>query len=128
MSTTPSPPDADTPTYASCQDLSKVFNSGEENQLSYLPEERWLLVSPNGTTYKIDLVNDTDCIAANPALTSFMTQFRTSLESDQRAECHATLEQLAAGTITVGNKSTNPEALRDYAPSVCEPLGIPVPR
>ncbi|MFN8195778.1 MAG: hypothetical protein U0R80_16060 [Nocardioidaceae bacterium] len=58
VSTTSSPPNADAPTYANCQDLSKVFNSRDENQLSYLPEEHWLIVSPSSTTHKIDLVND----------------------------------------------------------------------
>jgi hypothetical protein len=68
MSMTASPPDEDAPTYAGCQDLSKVFDSRDENQLSYLPEEHWLIVSPSRGVYKIDLVNDTRCIETNPAL------------------------------------------------------------
>jgi hypothetical protein len=127
MNVTARSPHADVPTYASCQDLSKVFNSRVENQLSYLPEEHWLIVSPSSTAYKIDLVDDSACIAANPALARFVAQFEASQEAEQRGECHATLEQLAAGTFTVGNKTADPEALRDYAVSLCEPLGIAVP-
>jgi hypothetical protein len=120
-------PNTDSPAYASCQDLSKVFNSRDENQLSYLPEEHWLIVSPSSTAYRIDLVNDSACIAANPALATFVAQFKASQEAAQRGECHATLKQLAAGTSTVGDKTADPEALRDYAVSLCEPLGIAVP-
>lgn len=127
VNTTSSPSDADAPSYASCQDLSKVFNSRDQNRLSYLPDEHWLIVSPSSTTYKIDLVNDTACIAANPALASFVSQFKASQEGEQRAECNATLEQLADGTFAVGDKTADPEALRDYAVSLCEPLGITVP-
>jgi hypothetical protein len=127
MSMTASPPNADAPTYASCQDLSKVFDSRDENQVSYLPEEHWLIVSPSSTAYKIDLVNDPACIAANPALATFVAQFKASQKAGQRRECHATLKQLAAGTFTVGDKTADPDALRDYAVSLCEPLGIAVP-
>jgi hypothetical protein len=127
MSMTASPPNADAPTYASCQDLSKVFDSRDENQVSYLPEEHWLIVSPSSTAYKIDLVNDPACIAANPALATFVAQFKASQKTGQRRECRATLKQLAAGTFTVGDKTADPDALRDYAVSLCEPLGIAVP-
>jgi hypothetical protein len=127
MSATASPPNADAPTYVSCHDLSKVFNSRDENQLSYLPEEHWLIVSPRSTSYKIDLVNDSACIAANPALATFVAQFKASQEAGQRGECDATLEQLADGTFTVGDKTADPETLRDYAVSLCEPVGIAVP-
>lgn len=119
-------PRADAPTYASCHDLSKVFNPRVENQLNYLPEEHWLIVSPSSTTYKIDLVNDSACIAANPALATFVAQFQASQEAGQRAECRGVLEQLAAGNFTVGGKTADPEALRDYAVSLCGPLGIAV--
>ncbi|MCW2791686.1 MAG: hypothetical protein JWO76_784 [Nocardioides sp.] len=121
------PPNTDAPTYASCHDLSKVFNSRDENQLSYLPEEHWLIVSPSSTAYKIDLVNDSACIVANPVLATFVARFKASQVAGQRDECRATLEQLAAGTFTVGDKTADPEALRDYAVSLCEPLGIAVP-
>jgi hypothetical protein len=66
VTTTPSHSDA--PAYASCEDFSKVFDSRDENQLSYLPDEHWLIVSPSRGVYKIDLVNDTRCIETNPAL------------------------------------------------------------
>jgi hypothetical protein len=127
MSRTASLPNWDAPTYASCQALSKVFNSRDENQLDYLPDVHWLIVSPSSTTYKVDLVNDSACIAANPALAAFVAQFKASQKAGQREECHATLQQLAAGTFTVGDKTADPEAMRDYAVSLCEPLGISVP-
>lgn len=127
VSMTARPPNTDAPTYASCRDLSNVFDSRDEKQLSYLPDEHWLIVSPSSTDYKIDLVNDSACIAANPALAAFVAQFKASQEASQREECHGTLKQLAAGTFTVGEKTADPEALRDYAVSLCEPLGIAVP-
>lgn len=127
MTMTGIPSNADAPTYASCQDLSKVFNSRRENPLIYLTEHQWLIVSPSNTAYKIDLVHDSACIAANPALSTFVAQFKASQLAGQRGECRTTLRQLAAGTFTVGDKTADPEALRDYAVSLCEPLGIAVP-
>lgn len=117
----------DAPTYASCEDLAQVFNSRNENQLSYLPEEHWLIVSPSSTAYKIDLINDADCVAANPALAEFVARFRAAQRAEQRGECRATLEQLKSGTFTVGGKTVGREALHTYAVSICEPLGIAVP-
>jgi hypothetical protein len=127
MSMTASPPSADAPTYASCQDLSKVFDSRDENQLSYLPEEHWLIVSPSSTAYKIDLVNDPACIAANPALATFVAQFKYQQRDEQRSECRATLHQLKTGNLAAGEKAVDPEALHEYAVSICQPLGIVVP-
>jgi hypothetical protein len=127
MSMTASPPDEDAPTYAGCQDLSKVFDSRDENQLSYLPEEHWLIVSPSRGVYKIDLVNDTGCIEANPALAKSVAQFQSQQRYEQRSECRATLHQLKTGDFAAGEKAIDPEALHQYAVSICQPLGIAVP-
>jgi hypothetical protein len=125
VTTTPSHWDA--PVYASCEDFSQVFDSRDENQLSYLPDEHWLIVSPTSTTYKIDLINDARCIAANPDLARFVAQFKFQQRYEQRSECRATLHQLKTGDFAAGEKPIDPEALHEYAVSICLPLGIAVP-
>src|SRR4051794_24739402 len=123
----PAPSHRDAPAYASCEDFSEVFDSRDENQLSYLPDEHWLIVSPSRGVYKIDLVNDTRCIEANPALAKFVAQFQSQQRYEQRSECRATLHQLETGDFAAGEKAIDPEALHEYAVSICQPLGIAVP-
>ena len=83
---TTTPPHGNAPAYASCGDFAKVFDSRDENQLSYLPDKHWLIVSPTSTAYKIDLINDTHCIEANPDLATFVAQFMSQQENGQRSE------------------------------------------
>lgn len=124
---TTTPPHGNAPAYASCGDFAKVFDSRDENQLSYLPDKHWLIVSPTSTAYKIDLINDTHCIEANPDLATFVAQFMSQQENGQRSECRATLHQLKTGDFAAGEKTIDREALHEYAVSVCQPLGITVP-
>lgn len=95
--------------------------------MSYLPDQHLLIVSPTSTAYKIDLINDTQCIAANADLAKFVTQFLSQQKNEQRSECRVTLHQLKTGDFAEGETAIDPEALHEYAVSSCQPLGIAVP-
>src|SRR3954454_25338896 len=64
---TTAPSHRDAPAYSSCEDFSAVFDSRDENQLSCLPDEHWLIVRPSRGASKIDLANKTSCIETKPA-------------------------------------------------------------